>query len=290
MAEDKYKVDKTQAPKPIQLKDASGIHELSDERNYEFLNELFKRKEADALVKSIYDVNPVFQIMDEKLSKDISSPPSKGGKISIRGQYSPVIAGDTINFHKIPSEGGSKGTYIDPNRKVWQDNPDIYKGLIQNLVEFRPDLIFDENFLGGGVRKKTKPGLDKKDIVVTYDQWNSPQGIETLMHEFRHMALRKNPKVKEKFDNSYFSERLNTHLEIADLRNKKGQGESGNEIFNRIMDIHYGNNTEQAHKYLDMISERLSEKFEYSSEKIKENLMNMGSKLVKEIESSLETK
>ena len=42
---DKYKVDKTQPPKVIQLSDASGppIHDLSDERNYKFLQELFDK-------------------------------------------------------------------------------------------------------------------------------------------------------------------------------------------------------------------------------------------------------
>ena len=286
MAEDKYKVDKTKVPKRISLKDASGIHELSDERNYEFLNELFKRKEADALVKSVYDVNPVFQLMDKDLARDITMPPSMGGKIGIRGQYSPIISGD-LYIDKLPPKG-SRGTYVD--ERASSIPKEQHKKLIQNLIDFYPQLIFDANFLGGGDLKKVKPSLDKKDIVAIYDQWNSPRGIETLLHEFRHMALKKNPETKEKFDDSYFNKQLNKDLETADLRTNKGKGASGNEIFSRIMDIYYENNAAQAHKYLDNISEKLSEKFEYSPEKIKKNLMNMGSKLVKEIESSLETK
>ena len=65
MAEDKYKVDKTKPPKPIQLKDASGppIHDLADDRNYEFLDMLFKRKEDDSLAKEGLDPNYVYQLL-----------------------------------------------------------------------------------------------------------------------------------------------------------------------------------------------------------------------------------
>jgi hypothetical protein len=74
MAEDKYKIDKTKPPKPIQLKDASGPHELSDDRNYEFLETLFKMKEADPYAKEAWDVDNVYQLMDESLAMDITNP------------------------------------------------------------------------------------------------------------------------------------------------------------------------------------------------------------------------
>ena len=86
MAEDKYKVDKTKPPKPIQLKDASGIHELSDERNYEFLNKLFEMKELDPFAKEAYDVNKVYQLMDPK-----------GEEANVKGFYAPETYKGTVS-------------------------------------------------------------------------------------------------------------------------------------------------------------------------------------------------
>ena len=146
MAEDKYKVDKTQAPKPIQLKDASGIHELSDERNYEFLNKLFEMKELDPFAKEAYDVNKVYQLMDPK-----------GKTAGVKGFYAP-------KEHKT---GTSQ--------------------YLSGIPEWQKDFETHGPRLGGG-------DVEQRDVVaVLEDAWNTEQGLNTLMHEFRHRAFRNNP-------------------------------------------------------------------------------------------------
>ena len=148
MAEDKYKVDKTKPPKPIQLKDASGppIHELSDERNYEFLNKLFKMKELDPFAKEAYDVNKVYQLMDPK-----------GKKSGTLGFYTPKehTTGTSLYMSGIP--------------------------------EWQKDFETHGPRLGGG-------DVKQRDVVAVLENaWNTEQGLNTLMHEFRHRAFRNNP-------------------------------------------------------------------------------------------------
>jgi hypothetical protein len=148
MAEDKYKVDKTKPPKPIQLKDASGppIHELSDERNYEFLNKLFKMKELDPFAKEAYDVNKVYQLMDPK------------GKES-----------GTLGFYTPKEHTTGTSSYMS------------------GIPEWQKDFETHGPRLGGG-------DVKQRDVVAVLENaWNTEQGLNTLMHEFRHRAFRNNP-------------------------------------------------------------------------------------------------
>jgi len=146
MAEDKYKVDKTKPPKPIQLKDASGIHELSDERNYEFLNKLFEMKELDPFVKEAYDVNVVYQLMDPKEKKS-----------STEGFYTP------------------------------KEHPTGTSKYMSGIPEWQKDFETHGPRLGGG-------DVKQRDVVAVLENaWNTEQGLNTLMHEFRHRAFRNNP-------------------------------------------------------------------------------------------------
>ena len=46
---------------PIQLADASGPQPLADERNNQFLQELFDKKAIDPIANSAYDVKSVVQ-------------------------------------------------------------------------------------------------------------------------------------------------------------------------------------------------------------------------------------
>ena len=61
---DKYKVDLKRPPEPIQLKDATGPHELSDERNYRYLDDLFKMTQLDPLED--LDSDYVYQQLNDK--------------------------------------------------------------------------------------------------------------------------------------------------------------------------------------------------------------------------------
>ena len=49
------------ALEPIQLYDASGPQPLADERNNQFLQELFDKKAVDPIANSAYDVKSVVQ-------------------------------------------------------------------------------------------------------------------------------------------------------------------------------------------------------------------------------------
>jgi hypothetical protein len=161
MAEDKYKVDKTKPPKPIQLKDASGIHELSDERNYEFLNKLFEMKELDPFAKEAYDVNVVYQLMDPK-----------GKKSSTKGFYTP----------KEHPTGTSKYLSGIPE---WKED-------FKDTLQRKGNRVYKK--YGHGPREGSDRKIKETDVVgVLEDSWNTEQGLNTLMHEFRHRAFRNNP-------------------------------------------------------------------------------------------------
>lgn len=166
MAEDKYKVDKTKPPKPIQLKDASGppIHDLADERNYEFLDMLFKRKEDDPLAKEGLDPNYVYQLMD-------TDAPS----VNVRGQYA--------------NPGADMITYLEGIKEYGDD----YKK--HGPREFYKDK-------DKGAEREVK----KDDVITMYDQWNTPQGIGTLIHESRHRGISKIPGAAELIQESQLGE------------------------------------------------------------------------------------
>ncbi len=166
MAKDKYKVDKTKPPKPIQLKDASGppIHDLADERNYELLDMLFKRKENDPLGKEGLDPNYVYQLMD-------TDAPS----VSARGQYA--------------NPGADMVTYLEGIKEYGED----YKK--HGPREFYKDK-------DKGAEREVK----KDDVITMYDQWNTPQGIDVLLHEARHRSIGTHPKAKALVQESSLSE------------------------------------------------------------------------------------
>ena len=69
---DKYKVDLKRPPEPIQLKDATGPHELSDERNYRYLDDLFKMTQLDPLAD--LDSDYVYQLMNKDARKTADYP------------------------------------------------------------------------------------------------------------------------------------------------------------------------------------------------------------------------
>jgi hypothetical protein len=205
MAEDKYKIDKTKPPKPIQLKDASGPHELSDDRNYAFLETLFKMKEADPYAKEAWDVDNVYQLMDESLAKDITNPFKKDkSKWTGYGQYGPHLA-DLI----FPLRRNQNNDLVHDTRKlnkVFKDYTDEQgvSLVFEDLKKFRPDLL--------------KGRLGAKDVIAQYDRWNTDQGIGTLLHEMRHKAFESDPIAMELINNSKINE----------------------EMFTRVMDTKYG--------------------------------------------------
>ena len=228
---DKYKVDLNKPPEPIQLKDASGppIHELSDERNYEFLNKLFKMKELDPFAKEGYSVDNVYQLMDKDLSRDITSPFKKDkSKWTGYGQYGPHLADLIYPLKRTKYKGGIKEQAINlgyepgtkeytyfvydttERKKVFKDyigKEGKSKGkslVLEDIKKYRPDLL--KGYLGA------------KDVIAQYDKWNTEQGLGTLIHEMRHKA---------------FDYDLIAHGLIKDnLLNE--------EIFNRVMDVKYG--------------------------------------------------
>ena len=169
MAEDKYKIDKTKPPKRIQLKDASGPHELSDDRNYEFLETLFKMKEKDPFAKEGYSVDNVYQLMDENLAADITNPFKKDkSKWTGYGQYGPHLA-DLIFPLK---RNKNKDLVHDTTKlnKVFKDYKDE-QGIslvFEDIKKYRPDLL--------------KGHLGAADVIAQYDQCNTDQGIGTLIH------------------------------------------------------------------------------------------------------------
>jgi hypothetical protein len=188
MAEDKYKIDKTKPPKPIQLKDASGPHELSDDRNYEFLETLFKMKEADPYAKEAWDVDNVYQLMDENLAMDITNPFKKDtDKWTGYGQYGKHLE----NLIWDP-----KG-YV---QKVFKDyeNEKGESRVLKDLVKYRPEFL--------------KGSQGKKDVIAQYDRWNTDQGIGTLLHEMRHKAFANDPVAHKLIDDSQIGEETFTRV------------------------------------------------------------------------------
>ena len=197
MAEDKYKVDKTKPPKPIQLKDASGIHELSDERNYEFLNKLFEMKELDPFAKEAYDVNVVYQLMDPK-----------------------------------EKTAGVEGFYTPKEHKTTTSQ------YLSSIPEWKEDFegTFDKE--GNVIKHGHGPRLGggdvrQRDVVaVLEDAWNTEQGLNTLMHEFRHKAFRDNP--------DYMDIIKDTKIGVKELAS--GRKFDREEIINRAFDAIYFKN------------------------------------------------
>lgn len=154
MAEDKYKVDKTKPPKPIQLKDATGPHELSDERNYEYLDKLFKMQQLDPLAN--LDSDNVYQLMD------LNAP-----DIDPMGQYVPS---DYRNKKGVPS------TY-----------PEYLSGVeeyAEDYAKHGPRKFYEDPDKG-----PEREVMDTDVIAVYDDQWNSPKGLGILMHEARHRGV-----------------------------------------------------------------------------------------------------
>ena len=250
MAEDKYKVDKTKPPKPIQLKDASGppIHELSDERNYEFLNKLFKMKELDPFAKESYSVDNVYQLMDEDLSRDITNPIKKDkNKWTGYGQYAPHLA-DLI----FPLKKNRKKDIVHDTtklNKVFKDYTDE-QGIslvFEDLKKYRPDLL--------------KGTLGAKDVIAQYDQWNTDQGLGTLLHEMRHKAF--------EFEHDPIAHSLIKQSEISE------------EIFTRVMDVKYGDEQtgENAKRFIkNLMKNDYKVKSEYLDEAV-ESVIDYGNNL-----------
>jgi len=148
MAEDKYKVDKTKPPKPIQLKDATGPHELSDERNYEYLDKLFRMEQLDPLAN--LDSDNVYQLMD------LDAP-----DIKFKGHYVPSNYSSTYPKYLSGVEEYAEDYDKHGPRKFYKD-PD--KGPEREVMD--------------------------RDVIAVYDdQWNSPEGLGTLLHEARHRGV-----------------------------------------------------------------------------------------------------
>ena len=235
MAEDKYKVDKTKPPKPIQLKDASGIHELSDERNYEFLNKLFGMKELDPFAKEGYSVDNVYQLMDKDLSRDITSPFKEDkSKWTGHGQY----ASDMERLLR-----DERGNVNRPFKEYETDQGQ--SRLLLDIIKYRPDML--------------KGNRGKKDVIAQYDQWNTEQGLGTLLHEMRHKAFEHDP--------------------IADTLIKQSQ--ISEEIFTRVLDVKYGD--EQTEKNAKrFIKDLLKNKYGVKKEDLDEgveSIINYGNNL-----------
>ena len=192
MAEDKYKIDKTKPPKPIQLKDASGIHELSDERNYEFLNKLFEMKELDPFAKEAYDVNAVYQLMDPKgktsSTKGFNVPKGYSGTTSkyMSGipewledfkKHGPRLGGGDVKETGVVgileegwnTEQGLHALLHEFRHKAFGDNPD-YRKIIKDTR------IAPKRFTTG-------QSYDKEEIITrAFDAiyFKEPRAIELL--------------------------------------------------------------------------------------------------------------
>jgi len=169
---------------PIQLADASGPQPLADERNNQFLQELFDKKAIDPIANSAYDVKSVVQRQDNNLSA--------------RGLYT----SDLSSFNN--------------NRNL---SKEIYNDII-----------------------KTSPRLTEKNKAIYMSApWNTSDGVETVLHEFRHKAFDENPllnkiikknqeRILAKYDDEYLADQYE-------------------EILTRFMDIKY-HDSERAKEYL----------------------------------------
>ena len=169
---------------PIQLADASGPQPLADERNNQFLQELFDKKAIDPIANSAYDVKSVVQRQDNNLSA--------------RGFYT----SDLSSFNN--------------NRNL---SKEIYNDII-----------------------KTSPRLTEKNKAIYMSApWNTSDGIETVLHEFRHKAFDENPLLNKVIKKN--QERILTKYNDEYLANEY------EEILTRFMDIKY-HDSERAKEYL----------------------------------------
>jgi|TARA_R110002110_G_C13180906_1_gene693571 hypothetical protein len=130
MAEDKYKVDKTKRPKPIQLKDATGPHELSDERNYEYLDKLFEMQQLDPLAD--LDSDNVYQLMD------LNAP-----DITPMGQYVPSDYRSTYPEYLSGVEAYAEDYAKHGPRKFYED-PD--KGPEREVMDTDVIAVYDDQW------------------------------------------------------------------------------------------------------------------------------------------------
>ena len=170
---------------PIQLYDASGPQPLADERNNQFLQELFDKKAIDPIANSAYDVKSVVQRQDNNLSA--------------RGLYTSDLS-----------------TYKNSSRPVYQE---IYNDIIKN-----------------------SPRLTEKNKAIYMSApWNTSDGVETALHEFRHKAFDENPLLNRVIKKN--QERILAKYNDKYLANEY------EEILTRFMDIKY-HDSERAKEYL----------------------------------------
>ena len=167
----------------IQLYDASGPQPLADERNYQFLQELFDKKEIDPLANYGYDVHSVVQ--STKTDWKLEAP--------------------GFNF------GNLKGL----------DDPDIpvHKKIYDEIIKVSPRLS------------------ETNKAIYMHEPLNTPDGIITALHEFRHKAIDDNPKLQELIDKN---------SKIWDKNTGIGNYE---ELLNKAMDMKY-HDSENAKEYL----------------------------------------
>ena len=168
----------------IQLYDASGPQPLADERNYQFLQELFDKKEIDPLAKYGYDVHSVVQ--STKTDWQLDAP----------------------GFHLENLKG--------------LDDPDVpvHKKIYDEIIKVSPRLS------------------EKNKAVYMHEPWNTPDGIFTVLHEFRHKAIDDNPKLQEL---------INKNSKVWDKSTGIGDFE---ELLIKSMDLFY-HDSEQAKYYLE---------------------------------------
>ena len=170
---------------PIQLYDASGPQPLADERNNQFLQELFDKKSIDPIANSAYDVKSVVQ-----------------------GQYDNLDA---------------SGFYNRDLSKFKNSTKPLYQKIYNDII-------------------KTSPRLTEKNKAVYMSTpWNTSDGVETLLHEFRHKAFDENPLLNKAIKKN--QERI-----LSEYGDESLAGEY-DEILTRFMDIKY-HDSESAKKYL----------------------------------------
>jgi len=172
------------ALEPIQLYDASSPHPLSDERNYQFLQELFDKKQKDPIANYAYNVQDVVQ--SER---------------------------DWLNV---------SGTYIPDLKSLDSPISDTYDKIYSHIIKISPRLE------------------EKNKAIYMSKPWNAPEGILTVLHEFRHKAFDDDPtltKVIQK-KRKMMSEKYGIDI-----------GGRYEEILNRFMDIKY-HDDERAKEWL----------------------------------------
>ena len=106
---DKYKVDLKRPPEPIQLKDATGPHELSDERNYRYLDDLFKMTQLDPLAD--LDSDYVYQLMN----KDAPDVKAMGQYATPDADYPKYLSG-VKEYAEDYAKHGPRQFYEDPDK------------------------------------------------------------------------------------------------------------------------------------------------------------------------------